>query len=85
MRTYEVILHEKAWAALAATKGAERRRVLALLDGVKVEPFRSGDFQQRDTSGRCNEVLLFGDWLVTFWSDHAASEIHVLNLEHVED
>ena len=85
MHAYEVILHERAWAALAATKGAERRRLLALLDAVKAEPFRSGDFQQRDASGRSNEVLLLGESLVTFWSDHAACEIHVVNLEQVED
>jgi hypothetical protein len=30
-------------------------------------------------------VLLLGEWLVTFWSDHAACEIHVVNLERVED
>lgn len=85
MRPYEVILHQRAWAALAATKGATRRRLLALLDVVKSGPFRSGDFQQRDASGRRNEVLLLGDWLVTFWSDHAVCEIHVVNLEQVED
>ena len=35
VRTYELILHEQAWAALAATKGATRRRLLALRDLVK--------------------------------------------------
>ena len=85
MRAYEVILHERAWAALAATKGGARRRLLALLDAVKAEPFRGGDFQQRDASGRSNEVLLLDEWLVTFWSDHAVADIHVVNLEQVED
>lgn len=85
MRAYEVILHERAWVLLAATKAAERKRLLALLDEVKAEPFRNGDFRQRDASERVNEVVLLGEWLVTFWSDHAAAEIHVVNLEHVED
>lgn len=85
MRLYEVILHEQAWVALATTEGAAQRRLLALLDELKVGPFRSGDFQQRDASGRTNEVLLLGDWLLTFWSDHAACEIHVANLEKIED
>lgn len=85
MPAYEVILHERAWAALAATKTMETRRLLALLEAMKAEPFRRGDFQQRDASGRSNEVLLLGEWLVTFWPDHAVSEIHVVNLEQVED
>jgi hypothetical protein len=85
VRPYEVILHERAWETLAATKGATRQRLLALLDVVKAGPFRTGDFQQRDANGRVNEVILHGDWLVTFWSDHAVCEIHVVNLEPVED
>ncbi len=48
-------------------------------------PFRKGDFQQSDTTGRVNEVVLLGDWLVTYWSDHAVAQIHVVNLERVED
>ncbi|MBL9200869.1 MAG: hypothetical protein JNL39_10200 [Opitutaceae bacterium] len=85
MRPYEVILHERAWEALATSKGAIRERLLASLDRVKAGPFRTGDFQQRDANGRINEVFLQDDWLVTFWSDHAACEIHVVNLEQVED
>lgn len=69
VRTYEVILHERAWAVLAATKGMERRRLFALLAEVKAAPFRSGDFQQRDASGRTNEVALLNEWLVTYWSE----------------
>ncbi len=78
-------MHEQAWATLAATAGRAQRQLLALLDVVKSEPLRRGDFQQRDANGRTNEVLLAGDWLVTFWSDHAVCEVHVVNLEHVED
>ncbi len=85
MRDYEVILHERAWSALAATKGAQTRRLLALLDELKATPFRQGDFQQQDGSGRVNEVSLLGDWLVTFWSDHAVAQIHVVDLERAED
>jgi hypothetical protein len=85
VREYEVILHERAWSALAATKGVQTRRLLALLDELKFAAFRQGDFHQHDGSGRRNEVSLLSDWLVTFWSDHAASQIHVVDLERVED
>jgi len=85
VRAYEVILHERAWEALAAAKAAERSRLLAVLDAVKAAPFRRGDFQQRDATERMNEVALLDEWLVTFWSDHAVAEIHVVNLEQVED
>ena len=71
MAAYEVILHAQAWHMLAATKGTARRRLLDILNQVASDPFRVGDLQQLDPDGRINEVLLLGDWLVTFWSDHA--------------
>lgn len=59
--------------------------MLGLLDAVKADPFRQGEFRQLYATGRSNEVLLLDEWLVTFWSDHAGCEIHVVNLEQVED
>ncbi len=85
MRTYEVILHEQAWTALHATKGADRQRLLDVLDQVKTTPFRPGDYRQRDATGRVNEVVLIGQWLVTFWSDHAVGEIRVVELERADE
>lgn len=85
MAAHEVILHERAWAVLAATRGTETRRLLARLAELKAQPFRQGDFQQRDASGRIDEVILLGDWLVTFWSAHAVAHIHVVDLERIED
>ncbi len=72
MAAYEVILHERGWAMLTATRGGETRRLLARLDEVKEQPFRRGDFQQRDASGRINEVILLGDWLKKIWPDTRA-------------
>ena len=85
MAAYEVILHAQAWSVLAATRGPELRRLLAVLDQVAADPFRTGDFQQRDQSGRRYEVVLLGEWLVTFWSDHAVNEIRVVALESTDD
>ena len=82
---YEVILHGQAWHLLAATQGATRRRLLAVLDQVAAEPFRVGDLQQRDPAGRINEVVLIGDWLVTYWADHATREIRVVALELADE
>jgi len=85
VRAYEVVLHERAWAALVTAKSAERRWVLLRLDELKKTPSREGDFKQRDESGRVNEVAVLGDWIVTFWTDHAVAEIRVVSLERVED
>jgi hypothetical protein len=82
---YEVILHPQAWHVLAATQGAGRRRLLAVLEQVAADPFRAGDLQQRDPAGRVHEVALLGEWLVTYWPDHAVREIRVVALERADD
>ena len=85
MAAYEVILHPQAWHVLAATQGIGRRQLLAVLDRIAADPFRKGDLQQRDTTGRVHEVALFDDWLVTYWPDHAVKEIRVVALERADD
>lgn len=85
MADYEAILHAQAWQTLAALKGAERRRLLAAIERIAAEPFRSGDLQQSGSDGRVNEVVLLDEWLVTFWADHAVKEIRVIALERGDE
>ena len=73
MRPYEVILHERAWAALASAGASEKKRLVARLEELRSTPFREGDFQQRGATGRINAVILTDDWLLTFCSDRAAA------------
>jgi len=85
VRAYEIVLHEEAWSALAAASNIEQRRLLAYMNELRADPFCLGDFRETDSKGRANEVQLVGEWLVTFWSDHAVREVRVVRLEKVED
>jgi len=69
---------------VAAARG-DQRKLAVILDDVKAAPFRPGDLQERDAQGRVHEVLVFGDWLVTYWPDHAGRELRIVRLERVED
>ena len=57
----------------------------AALDRLKSTPFRLGDLQELDAQGRTNEILLEGEWLLTFRADHAVRKIRVVRLESVND
>lgn len=70
---------------LAAASRSEQRKLAAILDAMKLSPFEKGDLRERDTQGRANEVLVVGDWLVTYWADHAVRELRIIRLERVED
>jgi hypothetical protein len=85
VEAYHLVLNEAAAMTLAGASRPVQRRLGRILDEVKSAPFRSGDLQQIDEDGRTYEVVLFDDWLVSFWSDHAVREIRVVNLQRVED
>ena len=85
MSGYELILNEMAAMALVNAPRREQRRLAVALDALKIDPFQIGDLQERDAQGRTNEVAVADDWLITYWSDHAAREIRIVNLELVED
>jgi len=82
---YELVLSEAAAMTLATASRPAQRKLAVILDEVKAAPFRPGDLQERDAQGRVNEVLVVGDWLVTYWPDHAVRELRVVRLEQVED
>lgn len=85
MAPYALVLHEEAAHRLFAASRAEQRRVGAIFDELKSSPFRKGDLQEQDARGRENEIMVAGDWLVTFWVDHAVREIRVVRIESSED
>ncbi len=85
MNPYVLVLHEEAAHRLVSSSRAEQRRLAAIFDELKSAPFRKGDLQEPDAQGRVNEIMVFGDWLVTFWVDHAAREIRIVRLESSED
>ena len=85
MAPYALVLHEEAARRLAVASRAEQRRLGVILDELKASPFRNGDLQEPDLQGRVNEILIAGDWLVTFWVDHAVREIRIVRLESAED
>lgn len=63
----------------------QQRQVGRVFDELKRDPFHQGDYRQRDPAGRVHEVALLGEWLVTYWPDHAVREIRVVALERADD
>lgn len=85
MDGYDLVLSEAAAMTLAAAVRSQQRKLAVILESVKAAPFRRGDLQERDTQGRANEILVVGDWIVTYWPDHAVRELRIVRLERVED
>jgi hypothetical protein len=47
-------------------------------------PNTAGDFTETDNSGRMVQVKVIGRYAVTFWADHAVSEIKVTHIKSAD-
>jgi hypothetical protein len=80
---YSLGIGEEVLAELVASPRSVQRRMVARLERLKRTPFRPGDYQEPDSDGGVNEVLLIDDLIVTYHADHADKVIRVLRVEWV--
>ena len=80
---YKLSIGEEVLAELVASRPAVQRRLIARLETLKQNPFRVGDYVERDADGLLNHVLLVEDLIVTYHTDHAVKEIRVSRVEWV--
>ena len=84
MRPYRVFLRLEAMESLRSVKGAQRTRISQFIDSLAREPSQSGDYSERDETQRLIEVKIIGQFAVTYWSDHAVSEVKVIDIRRAD-
>ena len=62
----------------------ERNRLLRLLHELGQDPYRGGDFSERDLSRRNAEVLIFRQYAISYWADHAVKELKVIDIRDAD-
>jgi hypothetical protein len=80
---YESHLSVEAVASVVALPKRRQRQVLDIADQIAKSPFRIGDYQVLDASGRQIENLLIEGYLFTFWVDHASREVRITDIVRV--
>ena len=78
---YRVFIAADVIANLRACRRQEQLRITALIDGLADNPYRSGDYVERDEIGRPIQVLIIGRQAVFFWADHAVKEVKIVDLK----
>jgi len=68
---YTYVVEQSVLADFLACTRRERELLLKLFSALSYDPHRRGNYVQTTAAGRQLEVIRFGKWLVTFWSDHA--------------
>jgi hypothetical protein len=81
---YEVYLRREVLEFLRQRRPDERDQLLTLLRGLGRDPYRQGDFTERDRSGRNIEVLVFRRFAILYWADHAVKEMKVTDVRFAD-
>lgn len=81
---YEIFLRSEAIVALRAIRPSARAVVSKFIDSLATEPFSEGDYSVKDHAGRDIHIKVVAEWAVTFWSDHPAKEIKIIDIRSAD-
>lgn len=80
MRPYRVYINQEALVS-APRSGPSRKAVMDFIHSLASDPYSTGDFAEKDEVGRTVYVKLAGRFAITFWADHAVSEVKVTHIK----
>jgi hypothetical protein len=80
MRPYQVYINQEALLT-APRSGAQRNKVMAFIHSLATNPNSTGDFSEKDPVGRAVQVKIVGRFAITFWADHAVSEVKITHVK----
>ena len=66
---------------MPAATPREQRRLLAALEELARHPFATGDCVLRGEYGRVNQLWDLGEFVITFWTDHAVRVVRIVTIE----
>ncbi len=82
---YDVVMRRTVAQRASSFSRGQRSRLEVFLDSLAVDPNQRGDFNDVDQTGRTNEAKVLHDLMVTYWADHAAREVRIVDLELLDD
>jgi hypothetical protein len=80
MRPYRVYINQEALFS-APRAGRHRQTVMDFIRSLASDPFKTGDFSEKDETGRTVWVKVIGRNAITYWADHAVSEVKVTHIQ----
>lgn len=82
---YAPVFSLSAHAALLAARRRSRAEIMRTILALAEAPFTAGDLTEGDDTGRTLQVVALTDHVLTFWPDHATSELRIVKLERVAE
>jgi hypothetical protein len=79
MPQYRVYLHFELLEAMPK-RGTQRQKIISFLQQLGENPFIAGDFSDQDESLRPRQIKIIGDYAITFWADHPAKTVMIMDI-----
>ena len=83
MQPYKVLISIEV-LQLQRPVRSERDKILSFLESLSNDPFKLGDYEERDDIGHSVQIKIIGDHALTYWADHAVKEVKVVRFEKAE-
>jgi hypothetical protein len=78
---YRPVYNEEALHQLLALRPAHLRLFsLKQIEALAERPLSEGEFETTDSTGRKNQIKVVGAISITFWADHPAKELRVVDV-----
>ena len=77
---YSLFVRHELYEVIRQMRPKWRAQVVRYLEALSADPFQSGDYTECDPSGSLIQVKVMGPWAILFWTDHAVSEVKVVQI-----
>ncbi|MEO6246375.1 MAG: hypothetical protein ABIQ12_13150 [Opitutaceae bacterium] len=83
-RPYEIVAPLTVCEELRAPPRRDRRQLEEFLFRLTRPPSLPRDFESPAEDERSHQAKIVGNWLISYWPDHAAREIRLTGCERIE-
>lgn len=80
---YRYLLAETASEFAFRLPRKEQQRLATTCRLLATNSHRVGDYTTTDNTGRVLQNILIDDWVLTFWADHGAQELRIVDVVQV--
>ena len=67
--------------AILTLSARQRQEFIQIFRDLAEHPFQSGEESFRDSQQREIQKKAFGRWIVSYWADHAVSEVRIVGVQ----
>jgi len=79
MARYAIYLHFELLEVIPR-RGTQQQKLFRFMQSLAENPFVEGDFTDQDETLRTRQIKIIGDHAITYWVDHPAKTVMVVDI-----